>query len=487
MSRTAWRVALPALALGLAGALAGCGDDDLDPACTAPSGVRCDGAAIVTCVGEEVTRQDCGEQGLECGYVGGAAPAACVADACGTIGPRGACVDGRLVQCTDGALAETSCDDGLVCGWVDDATGHGCRAAATAVVRGRIVYEDRPQTGRGPVGDIQILPVRGATVTVVDDATMQVLATATTADNGTYAVHYEPPAGMVHVTAVARSTFAPRPITVVGNGGAVHGFGSPSFAAGGDASVDVVITAATAAEAFNVFDQTVTGMDVLTGELGVAAPSPLKLTWYRGSRNGTYYAGGSGIFLLGDASDDDGYDDTVIQHEIGHYVEHTVGRSDSPGGGHDGRPTDPRLAWSEGYATFWACAADGQPVYSDSNSGGGFFDNLDTGLTRATGSGLSQPVSENMVSQILWDIADAPAPDDDMMTTSNGTEVNAVQRMYLKSATLRSVGTAGVDLVDFLDGWFVTRGLGSCAAVRDIVVTKRNFPYDFGGPAGACP
>jgi len=488
-SRAIARAGLLAGVLGLAALTAGCGGSDLDPACSAPSGQRCAGDTVVTCVDQAVTERDCGAEGLECGYVDTTTGVTCVAEACAFVGPLGRCVGDTLTRCTDGDIDETTCGDGEECAYVDDVTGYGCRAAAEpAVVSGEIRYEDRPQTGRGPVGDIRLQPVRGAVVTVIDDATMTVLATVTTADNGSYVARYTAAAGaMVHVTAVAKSAFAGRPITVTTNTTAVHGFGSPSFASAAETTLDLVITDASGeAEAFNVLDIAVVSMDALTRDIGVAAPVPLRLRWIRGSNDGTYFDGSS-IHLLGASSDDDGYDDTVIAHEIGHYVERTVGRSDSPGGGHNGAPTDPRLAWSEGYSTYWAQSTLGQPVYSDSNSGGGFFDNIDTENTRATGTGLSQQVSEAMVSQILWDMGDVGAPDDDMVTSSNHVEVNSVQKAYLKGTTLRAAGTAGVDLVDFLDGWFVTRGLATCGAVRDLVVTKHNFPYDFAGPAGACP
>ena len=483
------RGALAAALLGALALAAGACSDELDPACSTPSGMRCAGDVMVTCVGEAVTRRDCAAEQLECGYIDTPTGVSCVAEACAFVGPRGRCVGDTLARCTAGELTETTCADGQVCAFVDEATGYGCRAAAeTAMVSGEIRYQDRPQTDRGPVGEIRLQPVRGATVTVIDDRTMMVLATVVTADNGSYVAHYTAAAGtMVHVTAVARSTFPGRPITVTTNTTAVHGFGSPSFAADAATTLDLVITDASGeAEAFNVFDQTVLSMDMLTGALGIATPVPLRLRWLRGSQDGTYFDGTS-IHLLGAASDDDGYDDTVIQHEIGHYVERTVGRSDSPGGGHNGSPTDPRLAWSEGFATYWAQAVLGHPIYSDSNSGGGFFDNIDTGVTRANGAGLTQPVSENMVSEILWDLGDSAAPDDDLLTTQQHVEINRVQPMYLKITQLRAVGTAGVDLVDFLDGWFKLAGLTSCAGVRDIVTVKRNFPYDYAGPGGPCP
>ncbi|MEZ4404145.1 MAG: hypothetical protein R3B06_29250 [Kofleriaceae bacterium] len=481
-----WSAAM-ILALGAALA-AGCGDDP-EPACSLPSGVRCDGDTVVTCVSGDVTRRDCGDEGLQCAYVDATAGTTCVASACGVVGPLGRCTGATLSTCTDGAITDVECGADQVCGFVDATTGYGCIAAPGPMsVAGEIRYEDKPLNGTAGFEATTPRAARGITVTVIDDGTMQPLATVAAADNGSYVAHFTAAAGtMVHVTAVARSTFTGRPISVTTGSSTVHGFGSPSFPAAADSTLDLVITdAAGEAAAFNVFDQAVTSMDAITGQLGVPAPVPLRLQWSRGSNDGTYFDG-SAIHLLGSSSDDDGYDDTVIQHEIGHYVERAVGRSDSPGGGHNGSPTDPRLAWSEGFATYWAQSVLGQPVYQDSNAGGGFFDNIDTEVTRAAGSGLSQQVSEGMVSQILWDIGDAPSPDDDPSTAETHTQVNLVQPTYLKTAALRAVGTSGVDLVDFLDGWFVTQGLASCAAVRDIVVTARNFPYDFAGPAGACP
>ncbi len=468
--------------------LAACGSD-VDPACGAPSGQRCAGNTVVTCASDVVTKRDCGAEQLECGYVDTATGYSCVAEACAFVGPLGRCVGDLLSRCTAGALTDTTCGDGQVCAYVDDVTGYGCRAAAEpAMVAGEIRYEDRPQTGTGPVGAIRLQPVRGITVTVIDDATQQALATVITADNGSYVARFTATVGaMIHVTAVARSVYKGRPISVVNSANAVHGFGSPSFASAAETTIDLVITAASAeAEAFNVFDQAASAMDVLTDDLAIAAPTALRLRWVRGSQDGTYYGGGT-VHLLGAASDDDGYDDTVILHEIGHFVEDTVGRSDSPGGGHNGAPTDPRLAWSEGFATYWAQSVSGQPIYSDSNSGGGFFENIDTEVRRASGAGLAQPISESTVSEILWDLGDAGAPDDDQQTATTHADVNRVQPAYLKVAALRNAGTAGVDLVDFLDGWFKLEGLSSCAAVRDIVTAKRNFPYDYAGPGGACP
>jgi hypothetical protein len=65
------------------------------------------------------------------------------------------------------------------------------------------------------------------------------------------------------------------------------------------------------------------------------------------------------LFILGgidgdtDNSDTDHFDNSVIIHEYGHFLEDQYSTSDSPGGSHDGASVlDPRLVWSEGWADF---------------------------------------------------------------------------------------------------------------------------------------
>ncbi|MBO9667659.1 MAG: hypothetical protein J7501_12700 [Bdellovibrio sp.] len=56
-------------------------------------------------------------------------------------------------------------------------------------------------------------------------------------------------------------------------------------------------------------------------------------------------------------SDTDHFDDSVILHEYAHFLEDVYGKSESPGGSHDGNfIIDPRLAWSEGWANYFQAA-----------------------------------------------------------------------------------------------------------------------------------
>ncbi len=379
---------------------------------------------------------------------------------------------------------------GQVCSWVNDSTGYGCVDPAGAlVVSGTIQYEDKPPQADGSLGAISPHAARGARISVIRDSNSSVLAVGTVADDGTYRLRYTATVGeMVHLMASSNSPLTARPITVTNRQSVVHGFGGTSFAAAAAVTANLLVTdASKRSEAFNVLDQLVATMDAIRVDLGDPTPVPLTAIWASGSTDGTYYTNNS-IHLLGRNSDDDGYDDTVILHESGHYVEDTQGRTDSPGGSHDGSPTDPRLAWSEGFSTYWGMAVRGAPLYMDSNSGGGWSYNADTSTSVAPApTGLiTQDVSEDMVTEDLWDLGDSDAADDDGVE-GNHHDVMRVQVDYLRAGAFRSVGVAGVDLVDFLDGWFSAVGLTPCTAARAIVTGTRSFPYDYAGPAGTCP
>ncbi len=358
----------------------------------------------------------------------------------------------------------------------------------TFTVTGVVRYEDRPPLDNGSLGPIAPKVARGVAISVISEATSMALATGVVGDDGTFSLTFDALGGeSVHLLAATFSDAPARPITVARRNKMVHGFGGATFGAGLVSTQAVLVTVASkSAQAFNVFDELVVTMDAVHTLLKNPTPTPLTAVWQDGSDDGTYYWERE-IYLLGEAADDDGFDDTVIHHEAGHYIEDVEGRSDSEGGGHDGSPTDPRLAWSEGFATYWALAVRAHPIYCDSNADGGWSYNADTTNTVAEPTGMQdQLVSEDMVSEILWDLGDSGTTDDDTLPGTHGA-VLLVQPEYLRTATLRVIGTVGVDLVDLLDGFFVAGGLTGCAEVRAIVQARHHFPYDFAGPAGSCP
>ena len=83
---------------------------------------------------------------------------------------------------------------------------------------------------------------------------------------------------------------------------------------------------------------------------------------YFGSPNSLasfYVNGDRKLYILGGNNGDvkntdtDHFDAAVIVHEYSHFLEDVYGRSESPGGSHNGNSLiDPRLAWSEGWANY---------------------------------------------------------------------------------------------------------------------------------------
>jgi hypothetical protein len=129
------------------------------------------------------------------------------------------------------------------------------------------------------------------------------------------------------------------------------------------------------------------------------------------------------LYILGgingdvSSADTDHFDDSVIIHEYGHFLESKYSRTDSPGGSHNGNMIiDPRLAWSEGFANFLPSAVTGSTYYIDTigNPDGitkanifinlEYFDGND-GLSTKTqlGEGIYREVS---VSRALLDYID---------------------------------------------------------------------------------
>lgn len=131
------------------------------------------------------------------------------------------------------------------------------------------------------------------------------------------------------------------------------------------------------------------------------APSVLA-SFYVSSEDRLYILGGKNGDVK--ASDTDHFDDSVILHEYGHFLEAHYGHSDTPGGSHNGNfIIDPRLAWSEGFANYFQGAVQNNIVYGASYSGPkkgstGFTNYVDTvgfGADTVEGSGSSYGIQIN--------------------------------------------------------------------------------------------
>lgn len=172
---------------------------------------------------------------------------------------------------------------------------------------------------------------------------------------------------------------------------------------------------------------------------------------YFGSTSGLsfYLPGYSRLFILGgvsgdvDSSDTDHFDNSVIIHEYGHFLEDSMAKSDSPGGSHNGNKViDPRLAWSEGWGNFFQAAVlnsagSATPRYIDTsgNIDGTpdifFAVNLETNslsmdIPSYQGEGNFREFS---VTRMLWDAIDSVA-DTDHGATDNSTSGTGVSGAF---------------------------------------------------------
>lgn len=169
--------------------------------------------------------------------------------------------------------------------------------------------------------------------------------------------------------------------------------------------------------------------------------SPLSFFDASGSIESTpslYILGGSNGDV--DSSDTDHFDESVIIHEYGHFLESHFWKTDSPGGFHNGNLIiDPRLAFSEGFANFLPSAVLGTSKYIDTIGSPygetyiGVYLDIETEppspsegvrdaiLTRSPlGEGIYREVS---VSRALWDYIDDTA--NEKIFDSGGVADNA--------------------------------------------------------------
>jgi hypothetical protein len=194
--------------------------------------------------------------------------------------------------------------------------------------------------------------------------------------------------------------------------------------------------------AFNILDQFLEANIFLRANVGgcagcsnfTVAPK-VTAYWKLGFNPAEYYGETGGLsfylpgydrlFILGgiggdsNNEDTDHFDNSVILHEFGHFLEDNLFVSDSPGGQHNGdKLVDPRLAWSEGWGNFFQAAVRNDPYYIDTegNSSGStgvfYYVNLEN-QTRDVPLNLGEGnFREFAVTRFMWDALDnTPAED----------------------------------------------------------------------------
>jgi hypothetical protein len=201
-------------------------------------------------------------------------------------------------------------------------------------------------------------------------------------------------------------------------------------------------TGTRAAAPFAILDTVFSATTLITSASPAAVFEPLDLFWSRDNRSGTtdqngdfttciddgdvqttfFTTGGEddcdgimlpGIYVLGsfvvgangNGGDTDEFDQHVIAHEFGHYVEVEFARSDSIGGEHgDAQKLDLRVAFGEGWGNAFSGMVLNDPIYRDSFSGASDDFRVDMEADDSRSEGW---FSETSVQEILWDAFDA--------------------------------------------------------------------------------
>jgi hypothetical protein len=129
-----------------------------------------------------------------------------------------------------------------------------------------------------------------------------------------------------------------------------------------------------------------------------------------------------GIYLVGafdgGSGDTDEFDQHVIAHEFGHYIENEFSRSDSIGGPHGlGELLDLRLAFGEGWGNAVSAMTLNDPLYRDSFDGVGndFGFNLENEPNPTSGW-----FSETSAGALIWDLFDDTSAAEPFDTVSAG-------------------------------------------------------------------
>lgn len=296
-------------------------------------------------------------------------------------------------------------------------------------------------------------PVRGATLEVVAATAGTLLASAQTSDTGTYSVTV--PANtqvILRVKAELLKSGTPGwTVRVRDNtsGNALYVLDSAAFNTGTVATLTRDLNAPSgwntgsgryistrSAAPFALLDTAYSSMQrVLTADSNLAFPElvflwspenvPVEGDIAIGEIETTQFNAPFGglpatITVLGEAdTDTDEFDSHVIAHEWGHYYQYEFSRDDSMGGDHDPlEQLDLRVAFSEGFADAFSAMATDDPMYRDSYDVGAATDfgaDIEAGTVPDRGW-----YSEGAIAQLIYDLYDSPATDDDVLALGFG-------------------------------------------------------------------
>lgn len=363
-------------------------------------------------------------------------------------------------------------------------------------ISGVVRYADRPFDPVEGLLDPEPAPARGVVVQLIRARDSAIILEALTDEAGRYTLSGEAEASKHRLLALALSRHGDFETVVRDRGeGAIYALTSgPALPATfAEAPQDLMAEADDPiAGAMNIADVTWGAFDFISPYVGEASPT-LTYRWQRGQpfNCGSCYSRDT-ISLGGQLEDPDEYDDDIILHEFGHYFVDHFSHDDSPGGSHRDRQVDPRLAYGEGLAYFFAAMVRGGPDIVDTFLGATRHIDLEAvtqqgedlpslyGTTTGTVRGDHR---EEVVAAVMWDAldpADPSEPFDQIEIGEAGHMAIFVDRFG--GDLPPDVGARGTDLADWADVLACAEPVEAVQAIID----DREYPWTV-SPDGDCP
>jgi hypothetical protein len=133
-------------------------------------------------------------------------------------------------------------------------------------------------------------------------------------------------------------------------------------------------TGTRASAPFAILDTVYQGIQTVIGVASTTNFPALIVSWGNPA-NSTFFSSGPTQYIeltSNLATDTDEFDQHVISHEFGHYIEFNFSRADNIGGSHGlGDKLDPRVAFGEGFGYAFAAIVLNDPVARDSANDNG--------------------------------------------------------------------------------------------------------------------
>ena len=353
---------------------------------------------------------------------------------------------------------------------------------AAYTVTGKFVYEDREFDLEGFTGVIKQRPIRFADVRIL--ANGSTVARGTTGANGEFLINVPnvivPSLSALCVTSSTQAAPLQLNVRVANNDysfGDYYAVSSETYTTPGPSSLVTVGTVIAKADtdvgkAFNIWDVLVDGIEFVSSSpvQGGLPNESLTAIWREThSRNSSFFQSAPNKYIyVGSIAP---WNDTVIAHEFGHFIDALYSKSDSPGGPHflGDDQQDIRLSWAEGLATFLGSSIrkfKGYPrpdIYvSTDGTNLSFSYELESLTGDSVMASTTGSTNETAVSAALWDIIDGRQTGD----ATAGTDDDPLERPFAEvwrdlTQYMPTVTSHDLNVEDFWDGWFAVRNGGS--------------------------